>query len=129
MKKLSYTLFLLVVSVGLAFGQAQINFQNGYFVNSGATIVVGNSNPNALIPGNGYIIPQSESSMLIWNIGTSTGNYVVPFGDTTLHYLPVSLNITGAGTGSGVVKFSTYHTPALNSSAQPSDVTNLTPFR
>jgi large repetitive protein len=129
MKRLLFYIFIfLVLPARMGFGQAQINFENGYVVNNGAYLVVNNSNPNALVQGNGYIIPEGEFSMLIWGIGTATGTYVVPFGDSTLKYLPVTLNINAAGTGNGEIKFSTYHTPALNSLAQPSDVTNMTPF-
>jgi len=119
---------MFVLPVFTVFGQAHINLQNGYVVNNGAVVVVQNSSPNAIVPVNGWIISANESSYVEWNIGTSTGSYLVPFGDSTLQYLPLTLNINAAGAGAGLIKFSTYHTPALNSSAQPSDVTNLTPF-
>ncbi|HTB33062.1 MAG TPA: SprB repeat-containing protein, partial [Bacteroidia bacterium] len=127
-RPLLYILLLLVLPVSTMFGQAQINFENGYMVNNGAYIVLNNSNPNAIVQGNGYIIPESEFSMLVWGIGTSTGSYVVPFGDSTLKYLPVTVNINAPGAGNGEIKFSTYHTPTLNSADKPSDVTNMTPF-
>ena len=129
MKRLLYILLLWGLSGGMVYGQAQMNLNGAYMVNNASYVVVDNTNSNALISTNsGWIIPKSEFSMLVWNIGTGTGTYTVPFGDTTLDYLPVSLDISTAGVGSGSVKFSTFHTPALNSTDEPSDVTNLTPF-
>ncbi len=128
MKRLLNSILILILPVITVFGQAHINLQNGYVVNNGAVVVVQNSNPNAIVPINGWIITANESSYVEWNIGANTGTYVVPFGDSTLKYLPLTLDINAAGTGAGNIKFSTYHTPALNSLAKPSDVTNVTPF-
>jgi len=108
-----------------------------YIILSGGTsakpmyLVVNNSNTNAISTGtgSGWVISENEFNILQWNIGTSTGTYVVPFGYSTLKYLPLTFNISTGGTGSsGVIKFSTYHTAALNSGADPSDVTNLNAF-
>jgi len=44
--------------------------------------------------------------------------------------LPLTLDISTAGSGSGEIKFSTYHTPALNSTSsyEPSDVIGLAAY-
>src|ERR1700722_13797595 len=101
MKRLVHIITLLALPA-LIFGQSHINLQNGYVVNNGAVIGINNSNTNAIAPINGWIVSETESSMVEWNIGTATGTYVVPFGDSNQLYLPLTLNITAAGTGAGV---------------------------
>jgi len=133
MKKIIHIIVMLLLPLGVTFGQAHIVFQNGYMVEHGGTaakpvyVILNNSNANAIVPGTAWFISESEFNFLQWNIGTATGIYTVPFGYSTAKYLPLTLYIKTAGTGSGVVKFSTYHTVALNTPT-PSDVTNLTPF-
>ena len=114
---------------------AQVVINNTYIKLNGGTggnpiiLVVTNSNPALGITNtNGWIISEDEFNMVQWNIGTATGTYVVPFGYSTANYIPLSYRVSNAGTGAGVVKFATYHTAALNSADEPSDVTNLTPF-
>jgi len=118
------------------FGQAIVSIQNCYIIENGGTsgtpvyIGIGNPSTNAVATAGstGWIISESEFNMLKWNISTATGTYVIPFGYSTAQYLPLTLNIATAGIGSGTINFSTYHTPALNSGAEPSDVNNLNPF-
>jgi hypothetical protein len=115
---------------------AQLVMTNNYYVvlNGGnstnpTTLVLTNSGPSAITrTGTGWIVSENEFNVVQWNIGTSTGTFVVPFGYSTVQYLPVTLNISTGGTGSGNIKFSTYHSTALNSGNKPSDVNNLTPF-
>lgn len=137
-KKIIHIILLLVLPLGLTYGQAIIVFQEGYMVEHGGTaakpvsIVLANSNANAIVPGTGWLISENEFDILQWNVGTATGSYTVPFGYSTAKYLPLTLDIGTAGTGgSGVVKFSTYHTIAnqetgvTSLTGDPSDVTNL----
>ena len=92
-------------------------------------LVIADSNANAITRDSGYIYSENEYNMLQWNIGGNTGNYVVPFGDSNSLYLPLTVEINSTpGSSGGSMKFSTYHTSALNSSNEPSDVTNMTPF-
>ncbi len=135
MKKIIQTVALLLLPFGIAFGQERIAISSGQnIVMSGGTsanpiyLMPGDGTPNGISSSGGNIISESEYNMVLWNIGTNTGTYTVPFGYSSTVSLPVTLNISSAGTGSGVVKFSTYHTAALNSGANPSDVTNETPF-
>jgi hypothetical protein len=143
MNKRVYILLFLFLPLGILFGQTptQVVINGDYVVLSGGTsskpayIVVNNSNTNAILsPSSGWIISENEFNMVQWNIGTATGTYVIPFGYSTVKYLPLTFNISSAGTGSGVIKFSTYHTIAdqytgtISSTGDPSDVTNLTPF-
>jgi len=77
----------------------------------------------------GGIICDNEQSRVIWGISTSIGNYVIPFKiSNTL--IPFSMNIIGAGTGTGKVLVSTYHTaidntPYANGNSYFSSVTNM----
>lgn len=77
----------------------------------------------------GGIICDNEQSRVIWGISTSIGNYVIPFKiSNTL--IPFSMNIIGAGTGTGKVLVSTYHTaidntPYANGNSYFSSVTNV----
>jgi hypothetical protein len=91
------------------------------------TIVLTTPGPTGVTTTGGWIVSENEFNMVQWNIGTNTGTYIVPFGDSTLQYLPLTLNVSTAGVGNGVVKFSTYNTVALNT-PNPSDVTNLNAF-
>ncbi len=135
MKNIFYTIILLF-SGSLAICQQRMVLENGAAVvlsNGTSTkptyLVVADSNANAIVRDSGYLYSENEFNMLQWNIGANTGNYVVPFGDSNSLYLPLTLEInSNPGTSGGSIKFSTYHTPALNSGDEPSDVTNLTPF-
>ncbi|MGP8217307.1 MAG: T9SS type A sorting domain-containing protein [Bacteroidia bacterium] len=116
---------------------AQLVMTNNYYVvlsggsqSSPATLVLTNPSPSAITnSGSGWIVSENEFNQVVWNIGTNTGNYIVPFGYGTSDYLPVTCNISAAGVGNGSIKFSTYHGPTWDNSAYvPSDVTNMTDF-
>lgn len=90
--------------------------------------------------GNGGIVSESEFNMIKWNIGINNGTYIVPFQYSTTSYIPLTLDISvaKAGTGAGVIKFSTWHgtlnncngngvNVADNACYEPSDVTNMFP--
>lgn len=138
MKNLLFIILFLLLPFSMIYGQlgTEVYIAGDYIVLSGGTsskpiyMVVNNPNSNALLtPSSGWIISENEWNIVQWNIGAFTGNYTVPFGYSTTEYLPLSLNIGTAGVGSnGVIKFSTYHTAALNSGDVPSDVTNVSPF-
>ena len=66
-------------------------------------------------------------SRIQWSIATSTGIYSIPFISSFGNFIPVSCNITSAGSGSGKIIFTTYHTSNLNYPypAYPSLVTNM----
>lgn len=103
--------------------------QNPYVVISdSAYLVVDNSNTNAIttLGTGGNIVSEGEFNVVKWNIGTATGNYVVPFTTATSVKIPLSLNISVAGAGaSGAILFSTYETSTDSNAVYPSDVTNM----
>lgn len=77
---------------------------------------------------NGWIVSESEFNMVKWDISANTGAYLVPFGYNNLYYIPLTTTISVAGSAGGSIKFSTYHTLALNSALMPSDVNNMGPI-
>lgn len=76
--------------------------------------------------GTSYVISENENSKIKWDIGINTGLYTYPFGrfSGSLRYIPFLFNISSAGTGSGSVTVSTYHTGSDNLPL-PSTVTNI----
>jgi hypothetical protein len=91
------------------------------------TITVTNPVTTAIVRNTGsYIISENEDSKIKWCIGTNTGLYTYPFGrySGSLRYVPFLFNITSAGTGSGSVSLSTYHTVSANTPL-PSGVANI----
>lgn len=129
MKALLVTL-CMVLSQYTCYAQARIVLNNnGYVVfNSNIYLVLDNANSNALATSGtgGNIISESEYNRLKWNIGTSTGTYSIPFTKSAGNKIPLSTNVSTAGTGPGSVLFSTYGGPGWdNSTYLPSDVTNI----
>ncbi len=140
MKKLNYIL-LLVPS--LCFGQARIVINGATpvtIVENGGTaatpiyIEVNNPATNAItnVGGSlGWIVSENEFNMVKWDIGTGTGNYILPYGYNTTPFIPLTFDITTAGVGAGSVLFSTYHTIAdqwtgvISVTGHPSDVTQM----
>jgi hypothetical protein len=129
--------FMLLMP-SLLFSQAQLVFNGGtskvVMVENGGSkatpiyIEINNPATDAIMQANandsGYIQSESEFNMVKWDIGTTTGAYVVPFGKYN-YYLPLTLNIGTAGNSGGSVLFSTWHTAADQNGQRPSDVTNL----
>ncbi|MEO8588420.1 MAG: T9SS type A sorting domain-containing protein [Flavobacteriales bacterium] len=76
-------------------------------------LVVNNAGAGAITRINGQLVsesvPLSGYGEVEWRIGTSAGVYVVPFGTGSV-YLPVTLDITSAGSGAGSFILSTYPT-------------------
>jgi hypothetical protein len=97
-------------------------------IDNQAKLVVENSATNAISNlGTGGILTESEFDQVIWNIGTQTGNYQMPFvSQTTLTQIPFNASITTAGSGAGKIFFSTYPGPTWdNDIYKPSDVTHM----
>lgn len=116
---------------------AQLVMTNNYYVvlsggshSSPTTLVLTNPVPSGISnTGSGWIISENEFNQVDWQIGTNTGTYVVPFGYGTSDYLPVTCQITTAGSGSGSVQFATYHGATWdNSTYEPSDVSTMSDF-
>lgn len=140
---LLFSFFLL--SACELFSQSRFVIKNNAYVvlNTASTtdevfVVLANGNSNALATSGtgGNIITKHEKNQVKWNIGTNTGTYNIPFTTATTatnaseSKIPASVNITGAGTGSGNIKFSSYtdNNSSDNykvSDYKPSDVTNM----
>lgn len=103
---------------------------NGGSQSTPTSLVLTNSTPAGITNnGTGWIVSENEFNQVDWNIGTGTGNYVVPFGYGTTDYLPLTCAIGTAGVGNGSIKFATYHGGNWdNLTYKPSDVTNMTDF-
>ena len=89
----------------------------------GAQLVVENSSPAAITRYDGSIISEGEDNIIKWNIGTATGDYVVPLGDFT-SYFPLTFTSTDA-VGGGYFNFATYSTPWNNSSQLPTGIAQV----
>lgn len=142
MKKRLYILFLSLIPV-FSIGQGRVFINSGYIVmDKGVAakptyLVIHNPAANAITRTGGGIISEREYDMIWWDIGTTAASYTIPFQYSTTSYIPLTFNISaGGGTGSGTLKFSTWHTIADNwvgtmsaaiDQGAPSDVTNMTP--
>ena len=130
MKKLRLTSAILLVTNTL-FSQGRLVINNNAFIviDNSAKVVVENSATTGVttLGTGGNIVTESEFDQVIWNIGTSTGNYVMPFtSQGTFTKIPFTANITGAGVGVGRIAFSTYPGATWdNNTYRPSDVTHM----
>jgi hypothetical protein len=103
----------------------------GPFNINGNLIVVTNPLTGAVTRNTGYIqsttLDQAFNSRIQWNIGTTSGAHVFPFGTTTA-YIPFTFN-PAAGTNCGDVTLSTYPTGGATAidvyNNKPNIVTNL----
>ncbi|CAG5086166.1 T9SS type A sorting domain-containing protein [Parvicella tangerina] len=105
---------------------------NGGTAGDEAVMVVNQSHEDGIITmgTGGNIITHGEFDYIKWNIGTSTGAYTVPFtADADNNKLPLTVNITGAGTGSGYIAFSSWDVSTgpgqFDNLGYPSEVTHM----
>lgn len=121
---LNIILFCLVFGVK-AQNNALILKDNPYIVLNGGTvgtpvyIVVDQPNANGIITqgSGGNIISEDEYNYVKWNIATNTGAFTVPFTTGvggTEQKIPLTVQTTAAGVGSGDILFSTYETDNNN---------------
>lgn len=125
LKLLSIFLF-----VEYAFAQARLVFNNdGYVrITNGAYVVLENGNANAitLLGTGGHLVTEAENNRLRWNISNNTGTYVVPFSTTAGTKIPLTVQITGAGSAGGRIDFSTYPGASWdNNTYRPSGVAHM----
>lgn len=129
MKKTATLLVLILLTGLMAQAQNRVVLNNNAFITitNSANLVIDNTNTNAVsITAGGNIISEGEYNVVKWNIGTATGNYIVPFTTASLVKIPLEVTITAAGTGTtGAIIFSTYETATDLNTAYPSDVTNM----
>ncbi len=106
MKKAT-VLLAFIAFIGNYFSQGRLVVNNDCFIviSNSAKLVVENSATNAItVAGTGAnIVSEGASNQLVWNVGTGTGSYTVPWttlpvvqgGNSTK--IPYSMNITTAG--------------------------------
>ncbi|MCT4582355.1 MAG: hypothetical protein N4A35_13155 [Flavobacteriales bacterium] len=122
---MNYKLLYIALLLGLyktnAQNHALVLKDNPYVVLNGGTagtpvyVVVNQTNANGIITqgSGGNIISEDEYNYVKWNIGTSTGAFTVPFTTGvggTEQKIPLTVQTTAAGVGSGDILFSTYET-------------------
>jgi hypothetical protein len=83
-------------------------------------LTLNNSATNAISATTGQLVsettPAAGYGQVVWVIGAGTGAYVVPLGTGTVR-LPVTFNVSTAGTGTGTggsLAVATYPTPPSN---------------
>lgn len=146
MKKL-LPAFALLIAPLTAFSQARLVI-NGttpvYMVENGGVaatpiyIEINNPAANAITTTgtNGWIVSENEFNMVKWDLNNTAGTLTIPFGYSTIDYLPLTVNLTTIGNPpvNGGVKFSTWHTVSDNwtgvvsVSGPPTGVTNMHAF-
>jgi len=128
MKKILQIILLTSFALN-TFAQARLILNNGGIVNitNSAFVVIDNPATNAITRNtSGHIISEGEFNRVKWNIGTTAGTYVVPFGIGTSEYLPVTLSTSAAVGASGSLTFAMYPVGSwLNTSNLPTPVTNF----
>jgi hypothetical protein len=130
--KIKCYIISLFISVQI-FAQARIMIHNDAYIvmNGGVNIMVDNNNANAIstLGTGGNIKSENENNVIQWNINTSTGSYIIPFTTASGIKIPLTINITGAGTGGGKIVFSTYGGATWdNDTYKPAGVTNMTNY-
>jgi len=94
---------IMLFSITLVFSQARMVLNNDAFlvIDGGANLVLANANTNALtvIGTGGNIISEDETDVIKWEIGTTTGTYVIPWTTYSGVKIPLSINKTTTGTG------------------------------
>lgn len=111
------------------FAQARLVFNNNGYVriDNGAYVVLDNGAANAitLTGTGGHLITEDENNRLRWNISNNTGTYTIPFSTTGGTKIPLTVQITSAGSAGGRIDFSTYPTAAGTNLPWASGVTHM----
>jgi gliding motility-associated-like protein len=96
------------------------------------TCTITNTSSSAITRTSGYIIsettPTAGYGRVQWNVDNNTGNYSIPFGTNAGDYIPLSYNISTAGSAGGNISAATYPTDVTaspNNRPLPSGVTDL----
>lgn len=123
---------LIIILLFPLFIQAQqrLVFNDSCYISiaDSANLVIDNESTNAIttVGSGGNILSEKEGNILKWNIGTATGTYTIPFTTASGVKIPLKLNITSAGVGTGYFNFSTYETSTDQNIPYPAGVTSLT---
>ncbi len=97
-----------------------LTFNNNIVDLNSKVLTITNPNPNAIDVSSGGFIrsettPSSGYGIVKWNIGTNTGNFIVPFGTASNADIQFQYNVDNvAGVGNGYIEFATYPTSGGN---------------
>ena len=86
-------------------------------------LTIENPSNTAITSTGGSIISESEASQVHWNTDTNTGSYPIPFGAVDGTPIPLTIDITTAGTGG--ITAATYST-ADDNTPLPTGIAELT---
>ncbi len=88
-------------------------FTNGQFTLNGKTLTITTAATTGIAYTSGYIYSEltNNSSKVQWNISTTTGSHIIPFGMSS-GIIPFTFNLTAGDIGNLTV--STYGTPSTN---------------
>ena len=86
------------------------------------TLTIDNPTFTAISTNDGKILSESENSQVQWNTGANIGDYMIPFGTIDGAPIPLSVNISQAGSGSIIA--STYPT-ADNNTPLPNGIGDM----
>lgn len=96
------------------------------------TCTITNPSTTAITRTTGAIVSETAPSAgygrVQWNIDNNTGNYVIPFGTTAGDYIPLTYEVTTAGSTGGNISAATYPTNVTaspNNAPLPAGVTDL----
>lgn len=125
-------LLIVLSSADFSFSQGgRLVINGGYIHISGGTrLVIDNSQSNAVsrTVAGGHIISEHEDAVVKWNIGSNNGAYMMPFGVSHTHYLPLEFTTYG-GVGDGYIELATYGGSHFkNSDYLPTGISNFTGF-
>lgn len=129
MKSKIVSLFILLCIGSTTIDAQMVINDNGFVViDGGAVVVLQEPSPTGLTTAGlgGNLVSEAELDRVLWNIGTSTGIYTLPYSTAAGVKFPLEVNITGAGVGAGTITFSTYMGVTWdNDTYRPSDVTHM----
>ncbi|MBL7964499.1 MAG: T9SS type A sorting domain-containing protein [Flavobacteriales bacterium] len=113
-----------------SFGQARLVVNNNAWlrIDNGACVVLENGAANALtVAGTGANVrSEGEANRIRWQIGSNTGTYVLPWTNPAGTKIPLTYQVTAAGSAAGSIVFSTYAGPTWdNNTYRPTDVTHM----
>jgi hypothetical protein len=119
---------ILILSASNSNAQARIVMNNGVFIviDNAAKILLENPLSSAIttIGSTNRILSENENDEVIWKIGSSTGEYTIPWGKQSGVSVAAKINISTAGSADGRLELSTYGTSNTNT-PYPLTVTNL----
>ncbi|GAB5417532.1 MAG: hypothetical protein Crog4KO_08040 [Crocinitomicaceae bacterium] len=130
--KLSFLFLVLTASV---FAQSRVNINNNAFIviQDSAVLVLENSSDNALFVSGtgGNVVSEGELNRIDWHVSNTTGTYTIPYTTTPVVLggngtkIPLTLEVTAAGSNSGYISFSTYETATDDNLAYPTGVSTM----